>query len=236
MTWQLITSAFTLGLFSSFHCVGMCGAIAFSLPVNHLPKPKKITGILLYNLGRVTTYSTIGFLFGLIGRQLYIAGLQQWFSIAAGVIILLAVLQYIFKKPLMHLPGFNKVQLLIQQLIGRFLNAKNISELFLLGVANGLMPCGLVYFAVMGAVTTGSTATAILFMALFGIGTIPAMFLFGYFGMRINLAVRNRMKQAVPYFLTVMGMLLILRGLSLGIPYVSPVLPSALHVQPVSCH
>lgn len=236
MMWQLIISAFALGLFSSFHCVGMCGAIAFSLPVKHLGQAKKIAGVVLYNLGRITTYSTIGLLFGLMGRQLYIAGLQQWFSIIAGIIIILAVLQYIFKKPLMHLPGFNKIQLLIQNLIGRFLRARNISGLFLLGMANGLLPCGLVYFAVMGAVATGSTLNAVLFMALFGLGTLPAMFLFGYFGMSINVGVRNRMKQAVPYFLTVMGMLLILRGLGLGIPYISPVLPNAMQADAISCH
>ncbi len=236
MMWQLIISAFALGLFSSFHCVGMCGTIAFSLPVKHLGQAKKIAGVVLYNLGRITTYSIIGLLFGLMGRQLYIAGLQQWFSIIAGIIIILAVLQYIFKKPLMHLPGFNKIQLLIQNLIGRFLRARNISELFLLGMANGLLPCGLVYFAVMGAVATGSTLNAVLFMALFGLGTLPAMFLFGYFGMSINVAVRNRMKQVVPYFLTVMGMLLILRGLGLGIPYISPVLPNAMQADAVSCH
>ncbi|MFT4154093.1 sulfite exporter TauE/SafE family protein [Parafilimonas sp.] len=236
MMWQLIISAFALGLFSSFHCVGMCGAIAFSLPVNHLPQAKKIAGIALYNLGRITTYSIIGFLFGLIGRQLYIAGLQQWFSIIGGVIIILAVLQYVFRKPLLHLPGFNKIQLLIQNLIGRFLRAQNISELFLLGMANGLLPCGLVYFAVMGAVTTGSALNAVLFMALFGLGTLPAMFLFGYFGVSINVAMRNKMKQAVPYFLTIMGMLLILRGLGLGIPYISPVLPHPVQADAISCH
>lgn len=235
MTWQLFISAFALGLFSSFHCVGMCGAIAFSLPIQHLPQSQKIVGITLYNIGRVTTYSVFGLLFGLIGSRLYIAGLQQWFSIIAGVIIILAVLQYIFKKPLMHLPGFNKVQLLIQNIIGRFLRAKNVSELYLLGMANGLLPCGLVYFAVIGAVATGSTVNAVLFMALFGLGTLPAMFLFAYFGVSINVSVRNKMKKGVPYFLTIMGMLLILRGLGLGIPYISPVLPAATSAS-VTCH
>jgi len=236
MTWQLFISALALGLFSSFRCVGMCGAIAFSLPVNHLPQSKKITGILLYNIGRITTYTTFGFLFGLIGSRLYIAGLQQWFSIIAGIIIILTVLQYVFKKPLMHLPGFNKVQLAIQDIVGRFLRAKNLSELFLLGMANGLLPCGLVYFAVIGAVATGSILNAVAFMALFGLGTVPAMFLFAYFGVSINISLRNKMKKAVPYFLTVMGMLLILRGLSLDIPYISPVLPHAAHTEVIDCH
>jgi len=236
MTTQLLISALALGLFSSFHCVGMCGAIAFSLPVGHLPPSKKTAGILLYNLGRVTTYSTIGFLFGLIGSRLYIAGLQQWFSIIAGIVIILAVLQYMFKKPLMHLPGFNKVQLVIQDIIGKFLRSKSLSELFLLGMANGLLPCGLVYFAVIGAVATGSTFNAVAFMALFGFGTLPAMFLFSYFGVSINVSVRNKMKKAVPYFLTIMGMLLILRGLGLDIPYVSPVLPHVAHTEVIDCH
>jgi len=236
MTWQLMISALAFGLFSSFHCIGMCGAIAFSLPVKHLSNSKKIAGILLYNFGRVTVYSTFGLLFGLLGRQLYIAGLQQWFSIIAGVVIILVVLQYVFKKPLMHLPGFNKAQIFIQDMIGRFLRAKNLSELFFLGMANGLLPCGLVYFAVIGAVATGSALSAVLFMAFFGLGTLPAMFLFAYFGVSINISVRNKMKKAVPYLLTVMGMLLILRGLGLGIPYISPVLPGATSAKIVICH
>jgi sulfite exporter TauE/SafE len=146
------------------------------------------------------------------------------------------VLQYVFKKPLMHLPGFSKAQILIQDIIGRFLRAQNLSELFLLGMANGLLPCGLVYFAVIGAIATGSTLSAVLFMAFFGLGTLPAMFLFAYFGVSINISVRNKMKKAVPYLLTVMGMLLILRGLGLGIPYISPVLPGATSANIVICH
>lgn len=136
----------------------------------------------------------------------------------------------------MHLPGFNKVQLIVQDIIGKFLLSKNIGELFLLGMANGILPCGLVYFAVIGAVATGSTLSAVAFMALFGLGTLPAMFLFGYFGMSLSVSVRNKMKKAVPYFLTVMGMLLILRGLGLDIPYVSPVLPQAAPTEVIDCH
>jgi len=236
MNWQLIIPAFALGLFSSFHCIGMCGAIAFSLPVQHLDNSKKIIGIVLYNLGRIATYSVIGFLFGLLGRQIYIAGLQQSFSVITGVVIILAVLQYIFKRPLTHLPGFNQVQILIQDLIGRLLHSGNVSELFLLGMANGLLPCGLVYFAVTGAVATGSILSAVLFMALFGLGTTPAMFLFAYFGVSIHISVRNKLKKAVPYFLTIMGLLLILRGLGLGIPYISPVLPGATSTGVITCH
>src|SRR5438105_7290228 len=98
MGTQLFISAFALGAISSFHCVGMCGAIAFSIPTQHLSSVKKVIGILLYNFGRITTHSVLGLLFGLLGRQISLAGFQQWFSIIAGVIILMIVIQSLLRK------------------------------------------------------------------------------------------------------------------------------------------
>src|SRR3954453_20606251 len=125
MTWQLLISALGLGLVSSFHCVGMCGAIAFSLPVQGMSPVKKTGGILLYNMGRISVYSLLGLLFGLLGRQMYIAGLQQWFSIAAGILIIVVVLNILFPFHLRS-PAFSKSRRFVQTLMGRFLKQPHL--------------------------------------------------------------------------------------------------------------
>jgi sulfite exporter TauE/SafE len=130
MSWPIFISAFSLGLLSSFHCVGMCGPIAFSLPTQHLQPVKKLAGILLYNAGRILTYAAMGILFGVIGRTIYLGGFQQWFSIIAGIGILLIVIQSALRSPVFHLPGFNRINLFVQNLIARFLQEPSFNSMF----------------------------------------------------------------------------------------------------------
>jgi uncharacterized protein len=234
MNWQLFISAFSLGLLSSFHCVGMCGAIAFSLPTQHLPTAKKLAGILLYNSGRIFMYALIGVLFGLLGRQIRISGIQQWFSIIAGVIILMLVIQTATRKTIVRLPGFSAFNSLTQKLVVRWMKGTTVLNMFFLGMANGLLPCGLVYLAVTGALAAGTIGGAAGFMAAFGAGTFPALFLLSYFGFMINIQTRNVMRKAVPYVVACMGVLLILRGMNLNIPYVSPYFAAQSQVS--ACH
>ena len=222
MTGALFISALALGLLSSFHCVGMCGAIAFSLPTQHLKGVKKTAGILLYNSGRITTYTLLGLLFGVLGRQIQIAGFQQWFSIIAGVTIVLIVIQSVAKKPVLHLPGFKKLNIWVQSLVAKFLASPSMGSMYLLGMANGLLPCGLVYLAITAALAAGTITGAAGFMAAFGLGTFPALFLLSYFGYIISISTRNTIKKAVPYVVCLMAVLLILRGMNLNIPLISP--------------
>lgn len=235
MIWQIFISAFSIGLLSSFHCVGMCGAFAFSLPVQNFSSSKKFAAILLYNLGRVTTYSLLGVVFGIAGRQLFLGGFQQWFSIIAGIVIVVIALQLIFRKPLIHFPGFNKFNSFVQKLIAKFIKNASLRGIFLLGTANGLLPCGLVYLAIAGALGTGNIEGSVLFMLFFGLGTFPAMFALSYYGFFIKVSVRNTIKKAMPWFIAAMGILLIVRGMGLGIAYLSPEISNtAQHT--VSCH
>ena len=235
MMWQLVLSGIALGLISSFHCVGMCGAIAFSLPIHYLPSHKKLIGILLYNFGRVVTYSLLGLIFGFIGRQVYLSGFQQWFSISIGVLILLILLQSILQKKILHLRFFDKANMQLQQFIGKYIQRKQLYGMFLIGAANGLLPCGMVYFAIAGALAAGSIASGVAFMASYGLGTMPLMIMLSYFGFMINLSVRNTMKKMVPYFVATMAVLLILRGMNLGIPYISPYFENTSG-KVISCH
>jgi sulfite exporter TauE/SafE len=231
MTWQLIISGFALGIVSSFHCVGMCGPIALSLPVYYLPPHKKLFGILFYHSGRIFLYAILGLFFGFVGRQFYLAGLQQYFSIALGCIILLILLQTTLGKQLIHIPLFDQFQEKLQNIIAIYIQKKQLYGMLILGMANGLLPCGMVYLAITGAMATGNLIGAVTFMTVFGLGTFPAMFLLTYFGSFISLKVRNNMKKAIPFFVATMAILLILRGLNLNIPMVSPVMNnSAAHV------
>src|SRR4051794_32491547 len=187
MSLQLFISALVLGGLSSFHCVGMCGVFAFSIPTQHMANAKKVLAILLYNFGRITTYTAFGVIFGLLGRQISLAGFQQWFSIIAGIIILMIVIQSFLKRPVFHLPGYQKVSLLISKLITRFIGKPSLGSIYLLGSANGLLPCSLVYIAITGALAAGTISSAAGFMAAYGLGTLPAMFLLSYFRFMIGI-------------------------------------------------
>lgn len=233
--WPVAIAGLVLGLVSSFHCVGMCGPLSLALPTQHLSRPARSMAILLYNIGRVVTYSLFGLLFGLAGRKLYIAGIQQWISIALGTLMLvMATLYYYFKKDVQPswMKGFHH---LLAQVMMRVLQSKTIGAYLLLGMVNGLLPCGMVYFAIAGALAQSELINAVVFMAGFGLGTMPLMMAFSLVGMKISMDVRRHMKRAVPYLMGVIAVLMIFRGLNLGIPFISP------HITPqlspaIDCH
>ncbi len=235
MSGELIIAALSLGLISSFHCVGMCGPIAFALPVHQLSAPLKMLASLSYHIGRIFTYSLLGALFGLLGRQVYLAGFQRWFSILMGILVLGILLQYLFQKTRIQPGWMTRLQTRLLNTMSKLLKNQRASSYFLLGMANGLLPCGMVYLAIAGALSTNHVSDGVFFMAAFGAGTLPAMLALNWFGHLASISLRNRMKQLTPYVIGIMGVLLILRGLNLGIPYISPVLESARGAA-IDCH
>ncbi|THU30717.1 sulfite exporter TauE/SafE family protein [Niastella caeni] len=233
--WQAAIAGILLGLVSSFHCVGMCGPLALALPVHHLQKMQQALAVFLYNLGRVLTYSLLGALFGWLGRGIYIAGFQQWFSITMGIVILLLAFLYYFLNHAFTPAWLRAFHSVIQNIMSRLLQSPRLYHYLLLGMANGLLPCGLVYLAIAGSLGTTVWGESVAFMAAFGTGTLPAMMILSFFGVHIKLSVRQQIKKAIPFIIAGMAVLLILRGLNLGIPFVSPVMAEA--PQPaISCH
>ena len=235
MLWGFIISALTLGLLSSFHCVGMCGPFALALPFPNKTYWQKIGGILFYNLGRIMTYSLLGLFFGLIGRIVSLAGFQQYLSIALGFFILLYVILPYFHLQFPQLTFVSEFTIWVHTLLGKLLRKPSFGKLLFIGMLNGLLPCGMVYFAVAGALATGSIGYGWLFMIVFGIGTVPLMALLSYFGFLINLRTRNFLKKLIPVALGLMAILLIFRGMNLGIPYLSPYL-SGTSGNVITCH
>ncbi|MDB4402624.1 sulfite exporter TauE/SafE family protein [Algibacter sp.] len=233
----MLVSAFILGLLGSFHCVGMCGPIAFMLPVDRSNTVKKITQISIYHFGRLLAYSIIGLIFGLIGKSLYIFGFQQQLSIIIGVLMILVVLipqqtfnKYNFSKPIYRL--ISKVK----SALGSAMKKKTMDTFLTIGFLNGFLPCGLVYMALFAAIAGGNAINGILYMAVFGLGTIPLMTTTIYFSQFLKGKARQRIQKAIPVFVILIGALFILRGLGLGIPYLSPAPVYELVSNGVDCH
>lgn len=233
-------TAFLIGFIGSFHCVGMCGPIALSLPYQDVTKWRTAANTLVYNFGRIVSYSLIGLLFGVLGKGIALAGWQQWLSIGLGILMLLAAFSIInVEKQLIKIPildnFFKKVRFSLGQLLKR--KNKKTQTLFTVGILNGFLPCGLVYLAVIGAVGTGSILGGSLYMTLFGLGTIPLMLTVALLGNLISLNLRKRIQKAIPIMLFAFAVLFILRGLNLDIPYISPKLiqDSSEFIAPV-CH
>lgn len=218
--------ALSLGFIGSFHCIGMCGPIALTLPVRHLDGARQQAGILLYNAGRITTYAALGCVSGWLGRQFFLGGLQQWLSITLGAgLLLIIILQYGGSRTRFSIKtGFYTKH--IKKMLGRLLHRQQLRTLYTIGILNGLLPCGLVYFAVTGAVATGNIWQGALFMAAFGAGTLPAMVAISWFNDLISINLRNKLRRCIPFAVGIMALLLIMRGLNLGIPYLSPSIPS----------
>lgn len=236
MLLPAMIAGFTLGAAGSLHCVGMCGPLSLALPTGQLSKTKKFISLLVYQSGRIITYSIIGLVFGLAGRSIYIAGYQQGFSIVMGVLVLTLALFYFIQKRSIHFSFLNRFYHSIQNIIIRLLkSSKNTTGFLLMGMANGLLPCGMVYIALAATLSLSQISESILFMALFGAGTLPAMMIVGYAGQLIKPDIRRSFQKAVPVFIALMGAILILRGMSLGIPFISPELPGATAAA-ANCH
>jgi len=213
----------TIGLIGSFHCIGMCGPIVVALPLKKHNLLSKIIGAILYNSGRVFTYSVIGILFGLLGRGIHLAGFQQWISILLGIVMIITVLfPYFFREKIAIGSLFSGFAARLIVRLKRLFTDRSYFSLLMIGILNGLLPCGLVYVAIAGAINSGTVVSGALFMVFFGIGTIPLLLVAILAGNLIGYQIRSKILKVVPYFVFLLGVLFILRGMSLGIPYVSP--------------
>ncbi|HNU89253.1 MAG TPA: sulfite exporter TauE/SafE family protein [Ferruginibacter sp.] len=231
---QLAIAAFSIGILGSFHCVGMCGPLALSLPLNNNSTWSKFSGALLYNAGRIATYSFFGLIFGAIGKTVALFGFQQWLSVILGALIIVFVLLPKRIKTWQNQHHGIRLFEKVRSMLGRLFLQKNHASLFLIGLLNGLLPCGLVYMAVAGAVAAASITESVLFMAFFGLGTLPVMWSVAFLGNYVSLGIRQKIRRAYPYMMMGMACLLILRGMGLGIPYVSPKM-KAEKAQAIEC-
>lgn len=216
---ELIIIAFSLGLISNLHCLGMCGPIAMALPLDHRSNLRKIKGIGLYSFGRSIGYSILGIIVGVIGMSAELLGVLQWLSIISGAIIILFAWRGYYNIG----QGNNFFTKFIQQVMRKFLKSpakKGNSSLLSFGFVNAFLPCGMVYAALFTAMNYGSVWNAFVFMFVFGLGTSP-----GFFAIAVLKFFKTPFlgkKIIVASLVSIVGLFMIVRGLNLDIPLVSP--------------
>lgn len=233
-----LLAAFALGLFGSLHCIGMCGPLALALPRGNAGNGRYIAGRVLYQLGRVTTYTLLGVTFGLMGGAARLAGLQQTLSIGLGAAILLWLI--LPKRLTTRLAAERSIAPILAHLkstLSALMRSKLLLAQFGVGVLNGLLPCGMIYVALAGALAQPSLIESAAFMALFGLGTVPAMLALSLAPGFVSNQARVSLRRLMPVGAVVIAALLIVRGLALGIPYLSPKTPTSFTQEAVpSCH
>ena len=229
MNMELIWTAFILGLVGSLHCAVMCGPLVLAVSSAGASRLPVTASQLIYHGGRITAYCAIGALFGAVGKTFLLAGFQRWLSIGAGVAILAGLFlssRFALKTPVA------KLVLKLKTVFGRLLRKRTLASQFALGAINGLLPCGLVYIAAAGAATTLSLELGAFHMAVFGAGTLPMMLGLGAASRRLGF-IALRFQKLIPICIMLLAMLLLLRGLALGVPYLSPNLNEHAHN---TCH
>lgn len=228
---EMLLPALLLGVLGSAHCIGMCGPLALAVPSPRHSLGARLGSAFAMNGGRILSYALIGAGFGLFGRGLQLAGLQQVVSISLGVVIILGLLL----PRVFHSIGVGRVAgsfvMRAQGLMAKQLRRTSPEGLFFTGMLNGLLPCGMVYLAAAGALAQDGWLQGSLFMVFFGLGTWPALVGLKVSGSYAGPGLRTALRKAAPYAYAIMGVLFILRGLDLDIPYISPDLPQANSVE-----
>jgi uncharacterized protein len=229
---MLYLTAFITGIVGSFHCAGMCGPIAFALPKFSSDKAHLFTSRLVYNIGRIFTYGVLGAIIGSFGFGLKLAGWQQSVSIFSGSIIIgITAIRFFAPK----MAGKFEMNLWGNKAYAKLFSSKYFYAFFLIGALNGLLPCGFVYLALMASLASQSVYEGALFMVLFGLGTFPMMFSISFLGQIITLKARQNINKLTPLFALVFACIFILRGMNLGIPYLSPHIDSETQTVKICC-
>lgn len=223
MEITLIISAISLGFASGFHCIGMCGPIALSMGLTKSQAINFHLQNLIYNLGRIFTYTLFGAILGLVGEGFQLAGVQGYLTIAVGILlIVMAFFSFGGKDIASKVPFLSKLLLKIKMSLGKLLQKPDFKSRFFTGILNGFLPCGMVYIALTASLASGGSLQGGLYMLLFGLGTLPFMFAVVFLGSLMNQAFRQKVLKVIPILMIVLGTLFVVRGMGLGIPYISP--------------
>lgn len=216
----MLWTAFLLGFLGSFHCLGMCGPIA--LAFSSRDNSRFLTNRVFYNLGRTVTYTLLGLLVGTVGLSFQLAGAQQWFSVIMGILIIVMAMHYKKSEGWLYGKGLSGLAKGVKGMLSRYLKMGGKTAFFAGGMINGLLPCGMVYIALLASLALQDPWAGGVYMFAFGVGTIPLMLALMLSGRLFSLNLRQKFLRSLPYLAVVIGMMFILRGSGLGIHYVSP--------------
>ncbi len=213
-------SGFIIGLAASLHCVGMCGPIALALPLNRKNAFTKWMDLIQYGVGKTAAYALLGILIGMLGAGIQLLNWMQTLSIVLGVITIIYGLMKIFKVS--YSLGKLGTSLKLSAIMGKFFQSKSPFRLTLIGFANGFLPCGMVILALTNALLIGTPQASVLAMVGFGLGTLPALYAVNILGNKLTHLFKSKWNRVLPYYIVIMGVFIVLRGMDLGIPYISP--------------
>ena len=234
----MLWTAMVLGFLGSFHCIGMCGPIA--LAVGGKGRQTFLSNKIIYNLGRSLTYSGLGLLVGSLGFSLALAGVQQGVSVAMGLLVVVLSLAYKKADKFMTIPALAGGVNWVKKRLSQHVKSGSKLAFFSTGMVNGLLPCGMVYMALVVAMGLQSPFLGVAYMFFFGLGTIPMLLGLMVWGGLLPAVRRQQFQRAIPYLGILIGVLMVFRGLGLGIPGFSPELAvfdyGAQQVEITMCH
>lgn len=232
--------SFGLGIIANLHCVGMCGPIAMAIPISNRSNKAMFFSALIYNLGRISVYGLLGFLVGIFGLGLKFVGILQTISIVAGfVIIIYAWRKFLFGQNFNNKFVSGSIYRFSSKQMGKILKINHPIKYFFFGNLNGILPCGMVYTALITSIVAGSPINSMTTMLVFGFGTLPGMIIITLFMNKLSTQFRGKINKILPYVVSIIGLLIVLRGLNLNIPYLSPEIKfseKTKEIKSINCH
>jgi len=234
---EVLIAGASLGLASWLHCVGMCGPLMSIFVGTKSRGAATGNALVLHHVGRISTYIVLGLLIGAVSDALRIVVIGSTVSIVSGVLLVLLALVQIFGGHVRVPEAIARVMRRVGVHITRASAQLPATRPLVMGIVNGLLPCGVSLSAVIASATIPDLPLRVIFLASFGLVTLPALVGIGNLLRRLASAGQARLQSAMAYVMLVVGMVVLLRGLSLDVPYVSPKLIASdgVHVHNGCC-
>ncbi len=226
MSTLTFTMAFLMGFTGSLHCAGMCGPILMIMPFQAFEGAKRALAMALYHFGRISVYASLALVLHSF-RSLFDPKLQQYLSIGlGGVLLILGILSFVPNHLLKIKAPWTEM---VKRQLGNIVGRPGLGAITISGMLNGLLPCGLVYMALSASMTASTSLQTILLIYSFGLGTVPMLIGISMLRSKLSFLRSNNVRKLVPVMVFAFGFLFVLRGMNLGIPYLSPKVEVAEH-------
>ncbi len=220
-------TAFVLGFFGGAHCILMCGPLVWYLKLQR--SNYKARGFLLHQIGRLFGYVFLGFVAGMVSYGFSLMLLHKYIALALGIVLCYsAITSFLPSLDFLRIKKLN----VLSRWIGTFQSKIKNTSLVVIGFINAFLPCGLIYVALAASTAFFDPAKGAVYMLFFGLGTLPALGVSYVIPQNFTLKLQST-RWLLPLITGLVGILLVLRGLTIGIPYISPQ-ENQLNVSPIS--
>ncbi|MEM6396251.1 MAG: sulfite exporter TauE/SafE family protein [Bacteroidota bacterium] len=217
---MLFWTAFLLGIGGSLHCMSMCGPLVLAVPGLRADQGNQLTKLVVYHSGRVIVYALIGLIVGSLGWGLQLVNFQGTLAIATGLFIIgIALFKLDFKRLFVSKASSASIwQRTINKYFSIYIKKDGWTATLVLGMLNGLIPCGLVYVAIISAVNVNAPLHGALYLLAFGLGTMPLLFATSIIGKRVFQYISFNKRYLQQAVLVAVGLIFIWRGLNFNFP------------------